>query len=57
MFMVISVSPLAPQAAPKCADVTELMGLKKKKKLTLLLTSGQLAAATAAPPSSPPPKT
>lgn len=29
MFMVISVSPLAPPAAPKCADVTELMGLKK----------------------------
>ena len=27
--MVISVSPLAPPAAPKCADVTELMGLKK----------------------------
>lgn len=36
MFMVISVSPLAPQAAPKCADVTELMGLKKKKKANLI---------------------
>lgn len=45
MFMVISVSPLAPPAAPKCADVSELMGLKKVTYCSLVVSP---------PPPSPP---
>lgn len=40
MFMVISVSRLALPADPKCADVTQLMGLRKGNQL---LISGQEA--------------